>query len=223
MIKKVIWVILLGGILVYALPKLFFQLSLLFDPSSRDIRRVVGTDESTLILAPRFDTMPDATNSATLAVHGFAQNTAEVELYINDIPKDKISVSSADGKFTIPRVRLYEGENGLKLLGYDRQGSKSAFSDVITIMYKKNGPKLIVEEPSDNTDVNGSTASVKVVGLTDSDSEVTINGRWVRVSSDGTFTQMVQLKEGDNTLEIVARDEAGNESRITRPVRYTKE
>src|SRR3989344_8654075 len=98
MIKKIIWILLLAGIVIYVLPKLFFQLSLFFD---RTIDQGATTeDEIGILFPPLLDSLPSATNSANLVVKGFAQNAQEVDLIINDITKDTTFVDKDDWSFT---------------------------------------------------------------------------------------------------------------------------
>lgn len=222
MLKKIIWLCIFAGLLVVILPKVFYQLSVWFDSSNGEIQRVVLEDDTGLLLPPDLDTLPVATNSATIDIAGFSQNAEEVELYINDIAKDKIPVTKADGSFTLKRVRLYEGENIFSLVSYDKTGKKSAFSEPVTVTYKKDAPKLIVQEPADNAKKTGNDMSLTIVGLTDSDAEVTINGKWVRLGSDGTFSHKVPVSEGENKFTITATDEAGNTTEIQRTVTYSK-
>ena len=223
MVKKLVWLGILGALLIFVLPQVFFQLSLLFDSSEGDITRVVTDDDSGLLLPPEFDTLPTATNSAQLVVHGFSQSASEVELFINDIGKERVAITKADGSFRIRNVRLFEGENVLTLVAYDKRGNTSAHSDPEYVHYKRGAPKLAIQEPDDNKKNTGDDREVTIVGLTDADSEVTINGRWIRVKADGTFSHSVQLAEGDNEYRVVATDEAGNETVVTRKVTYSNE
>ncbi len=59
-----------------------------------------------------------------------------------------------------------------------------------------------------------------VAGKTEPGAQVDVNGEPVQVEADGTFTKTVQItKEGRNTIEIRARDAAGNETVATPRVR----
>jgi len=58
-----------------------------------------------------------------------------------------------------------------------------------------------------------------VAGKTEPGALLDINGEPVQVNADGTFTKPVQItKEGRSTIEIRARDAAGNETVENRPV-----
>ena len=49
---------------------------------------------------------------------------------------------------------------------------------------------------------------------------VNVSGQTVSVDSSGRFSQIVTLQVGDNTIEIVARDAAGNEARVEQTVAF---
>jgi bacillopeptidase F len=223
MLKKIIWLLILGAVLIYILPKVFFQLSIMLDQNSSNIQRVVIEDDSGLLLPPEFDTLPEATNSANLVVHGFSQNATEIELFINDISKTTVQVEKEDGSFKIRNVHLFQGKNILTMVARDRRGNASVHSDPVQIQFKHAMPKLIISHPEEDALVSGEDRNLTITGLTDLDSTITINGRWIRVHADGTFTHQVSLSDGENEFKISARDEAGNEKVVNRTVTYSSE
>src|SRR4030043_1399609 len=77
-------------------------------------------------------------------------------------------------------------------------------------------PKLEILEPKDNIKI--SSMEVNVVGRTWSDSILKINGETVQVSTGGTFSVAVGLKEGNNTLTITAANRFGKISKVTRTI-----
>jgi len=58
---------------------------------------------------------------------------------------------------------------------------------------------------------------VAVKGRTDTGAEVRVGGRPVAVASNGTFEADVPLREGPNTVVVLATDAAGNAKRIESP------
>jgi hypothetical protein len=52
---------------------------------------------------------------------------------------------------------------------------------------------------------------------------VTLNGKKAKIKADGSFTAMVKLKPGSNTVTVVATDSKGNQSVDSRTVTYDKE
>ena len=81
-------------------------------------------------------------------------------------------------------------------------------------------PALTVTSPTEGFITNLST--VTVVGITNDVTStpitLTINSEVVAVEEDGSFSKVVTLIEGENTITIVATDAAGKSSTITRHV-----
>jgi len=219
MVKKIIWLVILAAVLVYAVPKLLFSLSIWF--SERDTRQE-DFQEDTYLFPPVLDAVPHATNSARLAVSGFSQNAQKVEIIINGISKQTISSLGKDGNFTSEKLSLYEGENTITAVSYDASGKKSAPSSPAQVLYKQSEPKLVIDTPEDHASYK-EKREIEIRGVTDPDSTVTINGRWIRVSADGSFTHEYRLGDGEQPIEIISRDSAGNTKSVTRTVSYSQE
>ena len=58
--------------------------------------------------------------------------------------------------------------------------------------------------------------------MTDDNIAVTINDRMVVIKTDNSFSYGYPLNEGDNILNIVATDAAGNQTTVQRKVTYHK-
>ena len=79
-------------------------------------------------------------------------------------------------------------------------------------MYDDKPPTLVMTNPSeDKLEVDYS--DFDIIGKSDSGVSVTVNGRVALVDDEGGFKLKYQLNSGKNSLEIVARNVAGNESR----------
>jgi len=63
-------------------------------------------------------------------------------------------------------------------------------------------PKLEIVEPKKGGAV--SSKEIKVLGVADINSNVTLNGKTVELNRDGEFSYLVNLKEGENILKIEA-------------------
>ncbi len=63
-------------------------------------------------------------------------------------------------------------------------------------------PELVITKPADNFSTVGD--AIEVEGETEKNSQVTINGKIVRVDEDGKFIEKVELNEGMNELVISA-------------------
>ena len=82
-------------------------------------------------------------------------------------------------------------------------------------------PTLSISAPAEGFITNKSTVTVK--GTTDDATSkpvtVTVNGAPIPVTPSGTFSNDVTLKEGSNTITIVAKDKAGKTTTVTRIVK----
>lgn len=85
----------------------------------------------------------------------------------------------------------------------------------------KRPPKLVIEAPSQNAAV--STKKVELLGTTDPDATVTVNGISVLVRGDGKFFDQMTIESGDNTITVVATSRYGKASTATRTVTYQPE
>ncbi|MCR4264387.1 MAG: hypothetical protein NUV98_06755 [Candidatus Roizmanbacteria bacterium] len=220
MIKRIIWVGIILAIVLYTVPKLIERLSLFVDEMNTDTDNETNEDAA-LLFAPIIDSVPTATNSARISISGFAENAQRVEIFVNDISKKNVQVRESNSSFSTD-VPLYEGENSITIVAMDEKDNKSQPSSPIVVSYIADGPELILDSPEDNQEVKGNNGIVVVRGLTDTAADITINGRWVLVKDDGSFSYEYRLSEGDNEIKIVAEDSAGNKSETTRHVRYSK-
>lgn len=77
-------------------------------------------------------------------------------------------------------------------------------------------PHLNVTSPADQSITP--QKRIDVVGQTDPDATVTVNGRSVLVRSDGTFFEQVAIEAGVNTITIVATSRLGKATTLVREV-----
>lgn len=175
--------------------------------------------QQAVLLSPTLDPLPEATNSATLSVHGRATAKQQLILYVNDAEYKKLTVEN-DGTFAIDDIPVDEGRVSISAKLTDGKDNTSDLSNVIVTTVDRTPPKLTIDKPEDNMTINDGTHKVTVNGITDEDMKVTINGRIVVVKSDGSFTYSMPLNDGANTLTILSRDFAGNETKMERKVTY---
>lgn len=175
--------------------------------------------QQALILPPVLDPLPEATNSATLTIHGRGTAKLQVILYVNDKEYKKLPVDD-NGSFQVERIPVDEGlvTVSAKLLGDNN--AISDLSNVTTTTVDRTAPKLIVNTPADGTTINDGTHKTMVTGITDDDMKVIINGRIVVLKSDGSFSYGIPLNDGENKLSVISKDMAGNETKIERTVTY---
>jgi len=77
-------------------------------------------------------------------------------------------------------------------------------------------PILILDQPQ--TDITVSDSLLNVVGRTDPDAVVSLNGQEIGVGERGTFSTHITLAEGVNTLNFIAKNKLGKEHKVTRTV-----
>jgi len=94
-----------------------------------------------------------------------------------------------------------------------------SFLIYILIQYSSlfSSPKLEITNPKD--DVTISVPAIQIEGKTEKEATVSINGEFVAINSSGNFSHQYMLKEGKNTIEIVASFRLSPKNKITREVR----
>lgn len=171
---------------------------------------------------PQLNTLPTATVSATLSLTGFAEAQAQVDLYHNGIVADTTTVSET-GEFTLNSVSLDQNLNHFYVIARDNSGNQSLPSSTQTVIFDSQAPNLLISTPQDGQQFYGTNeAIIMIKGTTDPDVSVQINNHAVVVSSDGSFTDRLSLNEGNNVINVVATDSAGNQAQIQLSVSYTK-
>lgn len=102
-------------------------------------------------------------------------------------------------------------------------GLITIFLSYLGMQYRQiqSPPRITLELPADNTVF--SIRKIELLGATDPDATVTINGVSVLVRSDGKFFDQVSLEPGKNTITIVASSRFGKTSTVTRSVSFQNE
>lgn len=119
-----------------------------------------------------------------------------------------------DGQFE-REIILQEGDNILRIEATDDVGNVATQE---IIVHRKTVPpllKLNVEE--------GATfqqSDVQIIGKTDPGAFVLINGQALTVNSLGEFQTTVSLLTGENLIEVVAQDQAGNVTQLRRHLNF---
>ena len=168
---------------------------------------------------PILDILPQATNSASLAISGFSQDETKVVIY-NDLQNvGEAEVES--GKFQFENLKLKDGQNEISAKAISKSGKESDFSGSVKIILDKEPPKLEVDTPSEGQSFSQDNR-IKVSGKTDKEAQVYANGFLASVTADGNFEVLVPVLEGETTIEIKATDDAGNTKVETRKVNFKK-
>lgn len=86
----------------------------------------------------------------------------------------------------------------------------------IQLSHAVNPPNLHITEPFDNLVVQ--EYSIRVMGATEPESKVTINGQEIAVGKNGEFEEDVSLHDGLNTIEISATKGRSRSSTVYKQV-----
>lgn len=85
----------------------------------------------------------------------------------------------------------------------------------------RNPPAIVLESPQEG--MVTSNKRVEVIGKTDPDATVTINGIGVLVRSDGRFFDQVAVFPGENTITITATSRYGKSTVVSRTITAQEE
>ncbi|HLC88336.1 MAG TPA: hypothetical protein VJG66_04770 [Patescibacteria group bacterium] len=221
--KKLILNLVIVVVLIYVffnwgLPFLVGNLSFLNKYKSVKPVEEVKIDEA---IAPPVLYVPfEATNSASLAINGYATPLSRVEIYLDDELKSQTTTDS-EGKFTTDQISLNLGNNNIHALTINDKDKKSLPSKTIKLYYSNEKPTLEVSEPADGAEIKGGDKKVKVSGKTDPNNSVTVNGSTVIVNSEGNFQTQININDGDNVITIVSSTNFGTTNKLERRVKYT--
>lgn len=122
---------------------------------------------------------------------------------------------------TYHATNLSDGSNSVSLQVTDNDGN---VSDAATVSFviSTSAPTLNVTSPQDNLLTNSNRVTVAGTAAAGSDAvtltSVKINGETVSVGSGGAFSKEITLKEGANTITVVAEDSIGKTTSVTRHV-----
>jgi len=159
------------------------------------------------------------TNEETLAFRG------QVEDFISPlVPNDLTTLSlqvadidvpvQSDGSFYAVIPLPLEGENNITFLLSDPAGNTANESRVVI---RDTTPPALTLEPVPETTTSN---TVRIEGVAEAGSTVTINGRFLQTETDGSFSEDVTLSWGPNVIIVESTDSAGNVQKAMRVVSY---
>lgn len=130
--------------------------------------------------------------------------------------------ASSSGVYTCtytPEEPLSDGKHSVFGKATDHDGNEG-IGEAISFTIDTIPPELSVTNPVNNYVTNRATVTVEGVTNDETSSPVTltVNGSPVTVYDDGTFSTIVTLEEGENTITVIATDGAGRSTTVTRKV-----
>jgi RHS repeat-associated protein len=175
----------------------------------RDVTVQEGGAPTLVVLEPADGLL---TSSATVTVRGTAAGgTLPLSVTVNGAA----AALEADGSFQA-LVALSEGDNALLVVARDAAGQEARVT--VSVARDSAPPVLVVTTPADGATVTG--GAVEVTGTVHDARAVTltVDGQPVTVAADGSFDASVTLAPGPHTLQLVARDAAGNTASLQRSI-----
>ncbi|MBI5151112.1 MAG: hypothetical protein HZA34_00925 [Candidatus Pacebacteria bacterium] len=158
---------------------------------------------------PILFSLPEATNSAELAVSGYGEADTKVTLFNNGTRVQEVTVDKG-GQFSFGYFTLSEGDNLIFVRSRNTQNAESN-SKQYTAVFDVKPPTLTISEPADGFTVTRKREQVVTVkGQTESKTRVYLNDRLLFTDNQANFSGTYQLAEGDNILTVRAVDTAGN-------------
>lgn len=220
--KKSLFLFLLGTILIivlglkYGIPLLADMALFVARPGGKE-PVTNNSSEPEFIAPPVLNELTNATKSAEITVSGTSQKDRKIIVYLNDTQKLE-TTTDTKGNFILPNVKLQEGNNTIKARAQNSKGIESSLSNTISILYLLKKPTLVLISPQDNQTFKTNDNPITISGKTDPKTRVTVNGFWAIMKDDGSFSYLLTLQKGDNNIQVVSKDEAGNETILTRKV-----
>lgn len=204
-------------VLFLGIPFLIRMVSLLSELKTPET--IIQKEDEVAPQAPIFSSPKTATNSSQINLKGFVEAGAMVILSVDGSEKEVIADN--EGDFLFEKITLKEGENRLKAKAVDQAGNESQDSKILLITYDKVPPKLEVEQPEEGAVF--SEEKIQIKGKTEEEVVLTINDHQVVLGSAGEFEYPFKLSEGENKVIIIAKDVAGNETKVERTVKLERE
>jgi len=180
----------------------------------------IETEEILPPRAPKLFPLPEATPSGKLNIEGYAEPGITIQLFLRGISAEETTADN-EGNFIFNDVHLRDGENEIYVIANDDRGNSSDASRSFTVTVDKDAPLLIIDNPEDEQKFFDNDNPITVRGKSEEDVDLRINERLVLVQSSGDFEINLSLEEGDNQIEAIARDNAGNETKKTLIVNYS--
>jgi hypothetical protein len=183
-------------------------------PQGKGQGEIVLTEQQvTVSAAPVLDPLPEFTRSnvVTIAgkVPGFAVRAGrQVEIALNGTVTGAFPIG-ADGRFNGNALTLPDGTS--TILARLVEGTTEIAVSSATVVVDRTAPPITITRPKANETIEGT--EVVIEGRTEPDAEVTVSGRALRPNPDGTFTDRITAPIGPLTLQLAAKDRAGNETK----------
>lgn len=119
----------------------------------------------------------------------------------------------------VPTTAIGDGSHTVYVDAKDHDGN-AAVQKSVQFTVDTVAPTLNVTSPTEGLKTNENTVTVSGTtnDATSSPVKVTVNGDAVTVQENGSFSKVVTLTEGENTITVIATDSAGKQTTVVRHV-----
>ncbi|PUB08206.1 S8 family serine peptidase [Paenisporosarcina sp. OV554] len=159
-------------------------------------------------------------NNENVTIKGMAAPGMDVHIFSDD---EDIANGKAndDGSFSIDAV-LQDGVNILKAKTITEIGW-TPYSEEKKVIVDLTAPVLEITSPQNNANINNQVITITGTAKDDYLDYVEVNGTKTDIDSNGNWTAKIISKDGENVINVVARDKAGNETvkSVTVNVKYS--
>ncbi|MBU5465821.1 S8 family serine peptidase [Virgibacillus sp. MSJ-26] len=184
----------------------WYQLESNFLTGNKMIRALVDYEvDQPMITTP---TDGEITNEQDVVVEGTATPNTTIQLLNNDEEIKETNVNE-DGQFTT-EVSLDQGENNLIAVSLV-DGAYSGESEPVTITLANQAPELTIDTPNNDEKLRSDVVTVEGKVEADHLDYVEVNGIKAEVNGS-SYSKRIILDEGENTIEVIAEDQAGNKT-----------
>lgn len=205
------------ALVFFGIPAIARFAAFLYDLSSSN--QPVDINDTTPPAPPDINEPPEVISKTSVEITGNTEPGATVILFVNGNEEELLA--NRDGEFRY-QWGLLDGENKISAKVKDTAGNESQETQTHTITYDDEPPELTIDSPEDGKEFYGSRErQITIEGATEEGASITINGRVVVVDSDGKFTFLTTLSDGENKFTIKATDKAGNETEKTLTLHFT--
>lgn len=177
--------------------------------------------QTTIHVPPQLDPLPQATNSGRLVIRGRSTANGLIKIYVDAMENTSTRVKD-DGTFESSPITLSEGDHTVWATVQYTDGTVSTTSNKMNIAIRRKAPKLDLTKPNNDETIRGENNLIVFEGKTEPGVDVRINGRFVIVQTDGTFSYEYPLQDGKQDIAVVATDVVGNSTTINRTITYEK-
>lgn len=173
---------------------------------------------------PYITTDLEFTNKNQVDLEGSSEAGATITLFKNSI-KEKETVVDNNNRFYFSDIEINATQDKTTefyVTAKNKQGLVSDQSATLKITFDKKEPKFSIKEPTDGQTISSFSRTLQVIGSTEKDTEVLVNGRLAATNQDNEYSAQIRLEEGENIITVEVSDKAGNKSKQTVKVEYKK-